>query len=270
MTDGLGERGSSDPGAFSAAPGQTRGASPLLLAALLATLVLWNVPYGWCVLYPFKVFATWLHEMSHGLAMILTGAGFRKMEIFRDTSGLAFPGGGVSRAAQAVVSSAGYMGTAFFGAVFLVLGRTTRGARTILLVLGGVMALSAALWVRNGFGIVATAAGGVTLAVVGWKAGEAVSGFIVNFLAAQSCINAVLDIRVLFGQTMYVNGQPHGQSDAHTVARMIGAPYWVWAATWLVWSFALFYLALRRVRPVPDPEPIAPVPSPAPSPADGS
>src|SRR5688572_31943882 len=42
--------------------------------------------------------------------------------------------------------------------------------------------------------------------------------------------------RVLFGQTMYVNGQPHGQSDAHTVSRMIGGPYWVWAAFWLVWS----------------------------------
>jgi hypothetical protein len=245
-----------------------RGSSRLLLAALLATLVLWNVPYGWVVLYPFKLFATWLHEMSHGLAMLLTGAGFRKMEIFRDTSGLAFPGGGVSRVAQAVVSSAGYMGTAFFGAVFLVLGRTTRGARVILMVLGAVMVLSAALWVRNAFGIAATAAGGAVLVIAGWKAGEDISGFLVNFLAAQSCINAVLDIRVLFGQTMYVNGQPHGQSDAHTVARMIGGPYWLWAALWLVWSFALFYLALRRVRPILAEG--APLPTPAPAPAPAS
>ena len=231
--------------------GVSRGNSRLLLAALLATLVLWNVPYGWFALYPFKVFATWLHEMSHGVAMLVTGAGFRKMEIFRDTSGLAFPDGGVSRAAQAFISSAGYMGTAFFGAMFLVLGRTARGARKILLALGAVMALSALLWVRNTFGIAATAAGGAILALAGWKAGEAAAGFLVNFLAAQSCINAVLDIRVLFGQTMYVNGQPHGQSDAHTVARMIGGPYWIWAASWLVWSFALFYVALVKVRPAP-------------------
>jgi len=240
-----------------------------LVIALIASLLLCNLPFGGLLLYPFKLFATWLHEMSHGLAMLGTGAGFRKMEIFRDTSGLAFPGGGVSRAAQAFISSAGYMGTAFFGAAFLVLGRTTRGARTILLSLGTVMALSALLWVRNVFGIAATASGGVVLALVGWKAGEAVGGFLVNFLAAQSCINAVLDIRVLFGQTMYVNGQPHGQSDAHTVSRMVGGPYWLWAASWLVWSFALFYLALRRVRPAPDPV-IDPPPQTVPSPADGS
>src|SRR5262245_53851931 len=166
--------------------GVSRGNSRLLLAALLATLVLWNVPYGWFALYPFKVFATWLHEMSHGMAMLLTGAGFRKMEIFRDTSGLAFPDGGVSRAAQAFISSAGYMGTAFFGAAFLVLGRTTRGARRILVTLGGVMAFSALLWVRNSFGVAATAAGGAVLMLAGWRAGEAVSGFLVNFLAAQS------------------------------------------------------------------------------------
>src|SRR5688572_12905182 len=81
--------------------------------------------------------------------------------------------------------------------------------------------------------------------------------------------------RVLFGQTMYVNGQPHGQSDAHTVSRMIGLPYWFWAGAWLVWSFGLFYLALRRVRPpalaaAPPPVP-SPTPQPAPSAgADGS
>src|SRR5262245_26086454 len=241
--------------------GVSRGNSRLLLAALLATLVLWNVPYGWFALYPFKLFATWLHETSHGAAMLLTGAGFRKMEIFRDTSGLAFPDGGVSRAAQAFISSAGYMGTAFFGAMFLVLGRTLRGARRILLALGAVMALSALFWVRNTFGIAAAAVGGVLLMGAGWKAGEAVSGFLVNFLAAQSCINAVLDIRVLFGQTMYVNGQPHGQSDAHTVSRMIGGPYWAWAAFWLVWSFALFYFALVKVRPAVEVEGGAPAAS---------
>jgi hypothetical protein len=247
-----------------------RGASRLLVYALLVTLILWNVPYGWFALYPFKLFATWLHETSHGLAMLLTGAGFKKMEIFRDTSGLAFPEGGVSRAAQAAISSAGYMGTAFCGALFLVLGRTTRGARAILIVLGAIMALSAALWIRNAFGVAAVVLGGAALAAIGWKAGEAVGGFLINFLAAQSCINAVLDIRVLFGQTMYVNGKPHGQSDAHTVARMIGGPYWLWATLWLVWSFALFYLALRRVRLALDPvRAPGPVHSPSPSPSAG-
>src|SRR5688572_8982002 len=105
----------------------------LLVVALLVTLVLWNVPYGWVALYPFKIFATWLHESAHGLVMLLTGAGLDRLEIFRDTSGLAHPRRGVSAGAQALISSAGYMGTALFGATFLVLGRTDRGGRRVLL-----------------------------------------------------------------------------------------------------------------------------------------
>src|SRR5262249_42840455 len=96
-----------------------RAADKLLVAARLVTLVLWNVPYGWIALYPFKLFATWLHESSHAVVMILTGAGLDRLEIFRDTSGLAYPARGVTAAGQAFISCAGYMGTAFFGALFL-------------------------------------------------------------------------------------------------------------------------------------------------------
>src|SRR5262245_55911325 len=60
-----------------------------LAFALLASLLLWNLPFGGVLLYPFKLLATWLHELSHGLAMILTGVGFDHVTIYRDTSGIA-------------------------------------------------------------------------------------------------------------------------------------------------------------------------------------
>jgi hypothetical protein len=63
-----------------------------LAFALLATLLLWNLPVGGVLLYPFKLLATWLHESSHGLAMMVTRVGFDHMHIFRDTSGLAYGG----------------------------------------------------------------------------------------------------------------------------------------------------------------------------------
>jgi hypothetical protein len=219
-----------------------------LVAALLTTLVLWNVPYGYVALYPFKIFATWIHESSHGLLMMITGAGLDRLEIFRDTSGLAYPRHGIAPVAQAFVSSAGYMGTAALGALFLVLGRTDRGGRRVLGGLGLLMVASAIFTVRNGFGIGAVVAGGVVLFLLAWFAPDKVNAFVLNFLAAQSCINAVLDIRVLFGATMYVDGQPHTQSDADAVSKVVGGPPWLWASLWLVWSFALFYAALRYAR----------------------
>jgi hypothetical protein len=225
-----------------------RATDKLLVAALLVTLVLWNVPYGWVALYPFKIFATWLHESSHALVMLATGAGLDRLEIFRDTSGLAYPAHGVTPAAQVAISSAGYMGTAFFGAVFLLLGRTERGARWVLAGVGAAMGGMVAVGVRNPFGIAAVCAIGATLLVVARWGSEGLAAFLVNLLAAQSCINAVLDIRILFGSTLYVDGQPRPVSDADTVARVLGGPAALWASLWLLWSFALFYVALRFVR----------------------
>jgi hypothetical protein len=225
-----------------------RAGNRLLLLAILVTLLLWNLPYGSYPLYPFKIFATWLHEGSHGLLMLLTGAGFDHMEIFRDTSGLAYPKSGIATIPQAIVSSSGYMGTAFFGALFLVLGRTERGSRGVLIGIGATMLLSAALFVRvSTFGVVATCVGGAAFVAAGF-ANAQVAAFLLNFVAAQSCINAVLDIRVLFSATMYVNGRPQAQSDAHTVAELLGGPPWMYAVIWLIWSFALFYGALRWMR----------------------
>ena len=61
-----------------------------LAFALLASLLLWNLPVGGVLLYPFKLIATWLHELSHGLAMLVSGVGFDRVLIYRDTSGLAY------------------------------------------------------------------------------------------------------------------------------------------------------------------------------------
>lgn len=225
-----------------------------LVIALLGTLVLWNVPYGWVALYPFKIFATWIHESSHALMMLATGAGLDRLEIYRDTSGLAYPAYAVSAAAQAVISSAGYVGTAAFGACFLILGRTDRGGRGVLLLLSTFMALSVIIGIRNIFGVLAVTAEAVALVGLAVWGGERVCAFAVSFLAAQSCINAVLDIRVLFGATLFVNGRAHHESDADAMARVVGGPPGLWAAIWLGWSFAMFYIALRVTRPRPVPE----------------
>jgi hypothetical protein len=231
-----------------ARPAPIRHGNAWLALALLATLLLWNVPYGEYALYPFKLFATWLHESSHGLIMLLTGAGFDHMAVFRDTSGLAYPNHGVTPAAQAVISSAGYVGTGFFGALFLVLGRTPRGARVVLSAVAFCMLLTAALFIRNGFGVSVIVFGGLVMAILAWKSQEPAAAFTLHFLAAQSCINAVLDIRVLFGSSMIVNGQVQGRSDAHTMADTVGGPPVMWATIWLGWSFLMFFVALRYTR----------------------
>ncbi len=99
-----------------------------LAIALLASLVLWNLPFGGVLLYPFKLLATWLHELSHGILMITTGAGFDHVLIYRDTSGLAYASHPIGAFGTALIAGAGYMGTPLWGVLLLVVTPTPRTA----------------------------------------------------------------------------------------------------------------------------------------------
>jgi hypothetical protein len=226
--------------------------------ALLVSLLLWNLPFGGVLLYPFKLLATWLHEMSHGLLMLVTGNGLDRVVIYRDTSGLAHASDQAGPTALAFIAASGYMGTSLWGAVLLVLTPTARMARRALLVSAGLLATSAilviatpkndhfGLWAVGGMAAVFAAA--AILLPARWRVAFA------HFIAAQSCVNALLDIRVLFRPEQIVNGV-HTESDAHSMARATFGTtdqwaLWFWAVVWLVWSLVVFYVALRLARRV--------------------
>jgi hypothetical protein len=218
-----------------------------LILALLSSLLLWNLPFGGLILYPFKLLATWLHEMSHGAVMLLSGAGFEHLKIFSDTSGIAQAQHSVGIAGRAAIHSAGYMGTALFGAVLLVLGQTRPGARSILAALGAALGLSGVIWIANSYGQSVAFIGCASCIAISLVPSERFAILVTNFIAAQACINAVLDIRVLFRTDMVINGQIAGASDAHNMAKATFGSHWLWASVWLGWSCLCFFVALRII-----------------------
>lgn len=220
-----------------------------LILALLVSLGLWSLPFGGFVLYPFKLLSTWVHEMFHGIAMMATGAGFSRLEIFRDTSGIAFQERGAGGLVVAVIASAGYMGAALLGGFLLVITQRWHRPRVVLLALALALGLSLLLWVSNDFGQGVVAIGAIALLVLARFAPERVVLLLATFLAAQACINAVLDIRVLFRPVLVIDDKIVQFSDAQSMAAAtFGSPE-LWAGFWMVWSFACFYVALRVARP---------------------
>ncbi len=231
-----------------------------LTAALLVSLLLWNLPFGGVLLYPFKLFATWLHELSHGLAMILTGAGFDHIVIYRDTSGLAYAYTSVGSFGTAIIAAAGYMGTPLWGAAMLVVTPSAKAARRALLVLAGLLVGTTILVIApspNGdtFGQWATPAIGAGVALCGLVIPDRWRVLVAHFIAVQACVNALLDIRVLLRPSQVVNGKATGMSDAHNMAlNTFGVndagviptwTVWFWAILWLAWSLAVLFVALR-------------------------
>jgi hypothetical protein len=226
-----------------------------LALALLGSLLLWNLPFGGVLLYPFKLLATWMHELSHGIAMLVTGAGFDHILIYRDTSGLAYARSSVGMFATAIIAAAGYMGTPVWGAVLLVTTHDARTARRALLVLA-VLLVATAMFVvaptkeEGGFGPWATGLMGGVVFACAIVLPARVRLFGAHFVAAQACCNALLDIRVLMRPSQVVGGQVAGGSDAHNMAiatfgTSAAWAVWTWAIIWLAWSLAVLFVALR-------------------------
>lgn len=225
---------------------------PLALA-LAASVLLWQVPYGAYLLYPWKLLGTWLHEGSHAIAMLLTGAGFERMEIFPDGSGLAHAASGSGPTAGAFIAAAGYMGAPLWGAALVAIARDDRGARRALVGLGALLGVTALVSIDNRFGQVALGATGAALLVLAAIPGPRLHLALAHLIGAQACIGALVDIRVLYRPNLVVNGQVVRDSDAHSMAlSSFGTDanwaVWLWASLWLAWSLAILFVALWRVK----------------------
>jgi hypothetical protein len=224
---------------------------PLALT-LIAGVFLWQLPFGGFVLYPFKLLGTWLHEGSHGLLMALSGAGVDRMEIFADGSGLAHAKYPVVPFASALIAAAGYMGTPLWGVAILAASRTVRGARWALATGGMLLLVSTILVVANQFGQIALSITGAALVLAAFTLPARWTQIAAHVLAAQACINAVVDIRVLYRPTLYINGKAVRDSDAHAMALSTFGTnanwaVWLWASIWIAWSLALLFWVFRVI-----------------------
>lgn len=198
-------------------------------------------PWGPLILYPFTLFTTWVHECGHAVAAVLLGGAVASITIQPDTSGLTRSLMPASVLAQALVASAGYLTASIVGCSLLTASRVDRRAKPILWGIGAFMLVTVVLWIRNLFGAVAVVLWAVGLLLLGGRrATKGVAGFAISVLAIQVSLNAVFDIRTLF--------LVRGASDAATMARLTGAPSWLWAALWMSVSVGMLVTTLRATR----------------------
>lgn len=231
----------------------------LLTIATVLTIILWFVPFAEYLVYPFRLFVTFIHEGGHALVSLLTGGSVQSLTVAADGSGVVFsaPSG---RIGQLLTSSAGYLGTSAFGVLLLFLIRRRLSPNILLAGCGIIIGLLTLV-----FGIVSpamnllslnvglssvmfTVLAGVSISsvliVVAKFASQRTAAFTAAFLAVQCLMNALSDLKTL----VFINAPLVGsdiQTDAANMAAASGIPSFVWAVVWLLISVALVFLGIR-------------------------
>ena len=231
-----------DQGRDSAAPVDNRA---LLLLATLVTVGLYFVPFSDYLLYPLRIFVTFIHESGHAMAALLTGGGVDSLHVSPMGSGVTWVR--VSPLWAWVSLSGGYVGAALFGALLLQVGRLTRwknAGRTALYAAAFYILGVTLLWAHNPFnnpqnGITGGAApdfftmgAGVCLFFLLFGlarlASPRVAHFLAAFLAVQCSLNALVDLRTL----LFITTNNLGDNDAVFMSQHYLLPPTFWALSW--------------------------------------
>ncbi len=232
-------------GAPSAGPRDTRAA---LATATAATVLLWFMPYSNYLLYPLRLFVTFVHEGGHALAALVSGGSVASIRVLSNGEGVTQTW--IDPHWSWLVYSGGYLGTAVFGAILLQVARARRASagRTTLYATAGYIGLLTLLWAHDPFTNLFTLVSGAVIALLIWAAARYSSNrtadFIAAFLAVQCSLNALTDLRILVRLT-------HEQIGDNDAVFMQRAYHWLpfsaefYAVLWAALGLVILIASLR-------------------------
>jgi hypothetical protein len=233
----------------------------LLIVATVVSIAIWLVAFWFLpslsyAFYPLQLFATFIHEGSHVLAALITGSAVQSLSVSPDTSGVVWsvPNGWFS---GLFISSAGYLGTTFFGTLLLISMRFGLSSKKALYIVSGFIAMmtfvfgfvfpifnifspnvslgSTVFTVFSGALLTAGLFATARYASVKW------SDFAVAFLAVQCLLNSLFSLKDLF----VISASTDVHTDAMNMAQSTGIPSLVWVLIWMLLSVVMISVGLR-------------------------
>jgi hypothetical protein len=202
-----------------------------LMAIVATVFLLWNTPF----ILPLKILVVFLHELSHALAIVLTGGSVESFSVSPQQGGLVIGRGGN----RFVSLSAGYLGSLLLGMGLLIIALRTDMDRAVLGVFGGVMLLVTLLYVRDPFAMAFCAGFGAVMLGVAWYLSRKLCDLVLRVIGLTSMIYVPFDI---FDDTIRRAGL---RSDAYMLAEEFGGTTLMWGGLWLVLSFVMIIYCLR-------------------------
>ncbi len=232
-------------------PVKHRGANNDLFYVIVASLlavVLSHLPILDVLAYPFKLFATFVHEWSHALVAIVTGGQVTQLQINADLSGETYTRGGW----MLLIASAGYTGAAIWGALLLL--TPTRFSNRVLVAIGAISILmpivggiSFGTQFTSNTWVWTAVFGGVSL-LVGLRASPRIARVFHQFVAVELCFTTLDSIRYLgWLSANCTSSSPACQSDAVNAAGYTHIGSLFWSILWGVIAVAAIGFATWRV-----------------------
>ena len=195
----------------------------LITSIVIIQIPIINIPFSWI--------ETFFHEISHGLATLITGGSITKIQLLPNGAGYCYSHGGWTL----LIAFAGYAGASFFGLMIYQLATVNHRniTKIITFAILGLIAASLILWVRDILTF-------VILGIISLL-------FVLPLKFASS--NWLIYVTRIIGMTVIVNGLfssinligRNGVGDAANLAQITWVPAQIWVVLWcIIGCFTLF------------------------------
>ena len=196
-----------------------------LLLIFIVIVFLWDTLF----VYPLKIFVVFMHEVSHGLAAIVTGGKIVEIQVNPQQGGHALTQGG----SRFWTLTAGYLGSLLWGGLILLLAARTHFDKAISILIGlGMVAISIGFG-ESTFTYLFGIGFGVVLIAIGFFLSETINDWILRVIGVTSCLYAILDIK------SDVLDRSHLRSDARMLSEVTGISTEVWGVLWILVAIVL-------------------------------
>lgn len=208
----------------------------ILIIIFITSILLWDS----AIIYPIKLITVLLHEISHGIAAILTGGQIIELDIAMDLSGFAKIEGGNSF----IIAFSGYVGSFFFG-MLIFYSAYKKNFRNIFLPIISILIIIFLINSSKNINLILIAIGIIILLfLINHFLPHFIFDLILKIQGLVSCTYVIIDIKhdVMESSTTF--------SDASVLAEMTGISQITWGIIWLlilaVGFFILFRLTFKQ------------------------
>ncbi|MCL1039097.1 M50 family metallopeptidase [Shewanella submarina] len=200
----------------------------LILALILVRLPFISIPFQWL--------ESFFHELSHGLATVISGGVVSHIQLFPNGAGYCFSAGGW----PVLIGFSGYFGAALWGYLMYQMATRPAWVKVSYGILTALVALTTILWARDLLTLIILIALGILFLAPLRFAQSNLLMTLLRVMALMVMLNALTSPFALMGL--------EGKGDAQLLSSLTWIPGWIWISIWLVCSALALYFTWRRVE----------------------
>lgn len=207
----------------------------MLVVSVILAFFFWNS----YVLFPVKLFVVLLHEVSHGIAAVLTGGSIKAIQISLKLGGYCITRGGN----EFIIASSGYLGSLILGSTLFITSYDFKLNKIVCTFFAGFFIIITASFISSDIGIIFTLLISAYLIISPRFFNRVVHIFLIRLIGILSAFYVFVDIK----DDLLLNTTRVTDATSLEIATGVSSVYWglIWIT---VTGIAIFYLIRYGIK----------------------